>query len=230
MRDTGLSDDEAIEGASLTICVYYTSPALQTNAPTPISPQRAVMENLFSPFEGLWAYYRDSLFFAPPWDEDRQFLSGSSSISPSLGANNIDEPSNYAQLSTNWPLTLNRFNDPDGAEGVDRGGINIAASPAHERNNKKRHSSTDLALKKGDSKVREPKQTDLRRDASSSSSNSSKGSVYESKPGGEVKTRTRRPRQKPIMKGPNPHGRSGKPRCELCRSQRQGVRSCHPSQ
>ena len=161
------------------------------------------------------------LLFGSPLDDEREFISAASSISPTLDQTFIHEPSKSTQPSTKW---ANGFNDANVWEGVGHGDFDNAECPEHDRNRKSRYSSPEVVSLNRELKGRQLKKGDLTRVSLSSTSNRSKSSSYDSKLKPKVRVRTRRPPQKP-MKGLNPHGRSGKPRCELCRRHRQGVRT-----
>jgi hypothetical protein len=91
-------------------------------------------------------------------------------------------------------------------------------------------SSLDLPLIDRDSSLRQLRDFDLMPVISSllSSRSSKRESDDPQRAVAEAKPRIRRAPVNPILKGPNPYGRAGKLRCELCRHKRQGVNSRQP--
>ena len=168
---------------------------------------------------------RDLPCFTPRLDDDTEFPFSPSSMPHILGSNLIEEPSILALPSNIWPLNVNDFNDLDLWHSPSHDYLDGAKSPSEERTNM-HYSFAEQTVVEAGPGVQQSQPLVVSTMASLSLSSGSK--FYE--PEKRVsKARTRRPSSKPL-KGPNPHGRTGKPRCELCRSKRQGVRSQDPSQ
>jgi hypothetical protein len=171
---------------------------------------------------------RDLPFFTPRLEDDTEFPFTPSSMPPILGTNLIEEPSILALPSHSWPLNVNDFNDLDLWHAPYDDHVDEGKSLSEERTSMMTYSFAELAVAEAASDVQQSQLGVPNMASSSLSSGSNSDKFYE--PEKRVsKTRTRRRSSKPL-KGPNPHGRTGKRRCELCRSKRQGVRSRVPSQ
>jgi len=235
MRNTDVLDADqptGIEGSSLTISVYYrmSSPsALQTDAPTPMSPEPTVMENLCAPsFLAGVDEPRESFYSAPLVYSDREILYASS-ISATLNSG----VSGRLVLPTDCPpSSANALNDRDEWQSLNQSYFDEVESPTNERANAMGYPATEPVMMDGDVGVQQLKQFDSIPVASSPLStyhNIGSPSDEPQKPVPGTKVRTRRPAVNPILEPPNPYGRKGKPRCERCRNQRQRVRSLFPS-
>ena len=168
---------------------------------------------------------RDLSLFTPPLDDDKEIPYAESSMSPTLSWNMTEEFSRLELPPADWPLTINRFVHLDGNKSHSEGLFDDSESLTDKRANAIQYPSAELPLVYNDSDTRQWGQFDMPTVTLSSLQ------LYEpSKPAAIPKPRTRRPPTKPILKGPNPHGRAGKLRCESCRNQRQGVNSLEPNQ
>jgi hypothetical protein len=143
-------------------------------------------------------------------------------------SNNRAESMMAAPPLSSWPLSDNRFIDIDSREVFNERYFEEVESITDERTSIIHYSPTDSVLTDNNSAARQSKQFNPASTAQSSLSLNSLNISVSHEPHNPVtvaKNRTRRRSSKTIMTGPNPHGRTGKLRCELCRSQRQGVSS-----
>jgi hypothetical protein len=169
--------------------------------------------------------------FTPSLGDDKDFLSAASSESPTPSWNIVNKFSRAPLASDDWSFTGNSFTRVAGFEDHIERPFHDSPSPTQERAIAMLDSSLDLPLIDRDSSLRHLRDFDLMPVISSllSSGSSKRESDDPQRMVAEAKPRTRRPPVNPILKGPNPYGRAGKLRCELCRNKRQGVNSRQPS-
>jgi len=161
----------------------------------------------------------DLPFLAPLLDDDRSFLPASSSLSRILGSITIDP---YSQLippgSVEWPQAVHGIIDIDTTQDLNNGYLKGLESPIDEQINGIQGRRIETALVNDGPNI-------LQSNSATAPAPPSSSSVELKNSATKPKPRTRRRSTKPILRAPNPHGRRGKLRCELCRNYRQGVTS-----
>jgi len=173
---------------------------------------------------------RDTLFFLPSLDHDKEFPYAGSSIASALSVNGIGETLTGPALppANSGPFNGSRFTDLDEWQGIYSGLFDNTGNLIDEPTNSIDNSFTSLEILDSHSvtSVQQSTQFAWPIVASSLSSDSTNNTALP-EPAREVAirkaTRTRRRSSKPILKGPNPNGRKGKPRCDYCRNGRHGV-------
>ena len=161
---------------------------------------------------------RDLPFFTPRLEYDSDLLFSTPSLSPLPGPNIIEDT---LTLLNDPPLNPDQFS---GKLGNPYQHSHNVDSPVEETVSFGLYSSPDSTRINHGSSEEQGNRSLSTLTASSLSASSTDTSYPPEKPAVKRK-RTRRPSTKPILRGPNPHGRTGKPRCDFCRSHRQGVRS-----